>query len=236
MSYYIGMIFILLIISHPDHIIDILSLLFLIGLPILYRKLATYLKFENDFITQTSTILNFSCLLLSYFKLESLNLHDTIVSIIVSNFLSLYINVLYHSISLTLILYILYFTVGELVLSNKTFLEAKDILLKNRTVTVSKNNFTIITNRKDDSLSIVTLNRIAPLFCKGIKINNLIYNEDCSCCLNNLDYEKLNRVLPCGHAFHQSCIDTWLLNWSSICPVCKFNLINYENINFNINF
>ena len=104
MSYYIGMIFILLIISHPDHIIDILSLLFLIGLPILYRKLATYLKFENDFITQTSTILNFSCLLLSYFKLESLNLHDTIVSIIVSNFLSLYINVLYHSISLTLIL------------------------------------------------------------------------------------------------------------------------------------
>lgn len=44
---------------------------------------------------------------------------------------------------------------------------------------------------------------------------------DCAVCLCEfLEKDKL-RLLPlCGHAFHISCIDTWLLS-SSTCPLCR---------------
>lgn len=53
--------------------------------------------------------------------------------------------------------------------------------------------------------------------------NNLLFSQStCSICLS--DYVPLStnvRELPCGHIFHPECIDTFLVQTSSLCPVCK---------------
>ncbi|WOK92055.1 hypothetical protein Cni_G00746 [Canna indica] len=44
---------------------------------------------------------------------------------------------------------------------------------------------------------------------------------DCAVCLCEFAREDKLRLLPsCGHAFHISCIDTWLLS-NSTCPLCR---------------
>jgi hypothetical protein len=44
---------------------------------------------------------------------------------------------------------------------------------------------------------------------------------ECSICLNGLEPGDTVRRLPlCGHTFHRSCIDLWLLR-SADCPLCK---------------
>ncbi|CAL9039272.1 unnamed protein product [Musa banksii] len=47
---------------------------------------------------------------------------------------------------------------------------------------------------------------------------------ECAVCLCEFDGEDELRLLPvCGHAFHLSCIDTWLLS-NSTCPLCRGSL------------
>lgn len=44
---------------------------------------------------------------------------------------------------------------------------------------------------------------------------------DCPICLNDFDTGDLVRQLPgCGHSFHKSCIDLWMLRRAD-CPLCK---------------
>eukprot|EP01105_Mastigella_eilhardi_P012205 TRINITY_DN27_c3_g1_i3.p1 TRINITY_DN27_c3_g1~~TRINITY_DN27_c3_g1_i3.p1 ORF type:complete len:109 (-),score=24.24 TRINITY_DN27_c3_g1_i3:121-447(-) len=42
----------------------------------------------------------------------------------------------------------------------------------------------------------------------------------CPVCLCDYVTGDTLRTLPCGHAFHSSCIDKWL-PLSKLCPVCK---------------
>ncbi|CAI0559288.1 unnamed protein product [Linum tenue] len=54
---------------------------------------------------------------------------------------------------------------------------------------------------------------------------------DCAVCLCEFSEKDKLRLLPmCSHAFHISCIDTWLLSNSS-CPLCRGTLFNpgFEN-------
>ncbi|KAG6387989.1 hypothetical protein SASPL_153186 [Salvia splendens] len=45
---------------------------------------------------------------------------------------------------------------------------------------------------------------------------------ECAVCLSRFEDTELLRLLPkCRHAFHISCIDTWLENHSS-CPLCRY--------------
>lgn len=45
--------------------------------------------------------------------------------------------------------------------------------------------------------------------------------QDCPICLNMLQVdESVRRLEGCGHTFHRSCVDLWLLR-SSACPLCK---------------
>lgn len=46
-------------------------------------------------------------------------------------------------------------------------------------------------------------------------------DDECSICLNCIETDESVRRLPmCGHTFHRSCIDLWLLR-SADCPLCK---------------
>jgi hypothetical protein len=51
-----------------------------------------------------------------------------------------------------------------------------------------------------------------------------INNDVCPICqLNNIDLIQL----PCGHKFHQSCINLWLPNHNT-CPVCRASVLGRE--------
>ena len=56
-----------------------------------------------------------------------------------------------------------------------------------------------------------------------IKKNDNHINQNCSICLDNLNYKQYKRILPnCNHYFHKKCIDKWLLK-NSNCPICRIN-------------
>ncbi|XP_038876239.1 RING-H2 finger protein ATL52-like [Benincasa hispida] len=58
-------------------------------------------------------------------------------------------------------------------------------------------------------------------FKKG---EGLIEGSDCSVCLSEFQENESLRLLPkCNHAFHLTCIDTWLKS-SSSCPLCRCNI------------
>lgn len=40
----------------------------------------------------------------------------------------------------------------------------------------------------------------------------------CAICTDEFVKNQLLRVLPCGHLFHQSCVDEWLVRRSRTCP------------------
>ena len=45
--------------------------------------------------------------------------------------------------------------------------------------------------------------------------------EACAICVDDFVADEMVRVLPCNHIFHSQCIDEWLTNHSSLCPLCK---------------
>ncbi|GMH29799.1 hypothetical protein Nepgr_031642 [Nepenthes gracilis] len=61
--------------------------------------------------------------------------------------------------------------------------------------------------------------------CKYRRGDTLVDSTDCSVCLSEFKEEETLRLLPkCGHAFHVSCIDTWLKSHSN-CPLCRANVV-----------
>ena len=43
----------------------------------------------------------------------------------------------------------------------------------------------------------------------------------CIICLCDYDQEDIIRILQCNHIFHKDCIDKWLLNEKTYCPICR---------------
>jgi len=59
---------------------------------------------------------------------------------------------------------------------------------------------------------------------KQLKIKKFVKGdpwEVCAICLDDYEDGAKIRILPCDHAYHMKCIDPWLLNNRSQCPVCK---------------
>ncbi|KAL1217065.1 Receptor homology region, transmembrane domain- and RING domain-containing protein 1 [Cardamine amara subsp. amara] len=48
--------------------------------------------------------------------------------------------------------------------------------------------------------------------------------DTCAICLEDYRFGETLRLLPCQHAFHLSCIDSWLTKWATSCPVCKHDI------------
>ncbi|KDO60650.1 hypothetical protein CISIN_1g048328mg, partial [Citrus sinensis] len=54
----------------------------------------------------------------------------------------------------------------------------------------------------------------------------LIEGTDCSVCLSEFQEDESLRLLPkCNHAFHISCIDTWLRSHTN-CPLCRAPILS----------
>lgn len=57
--------------------------------------------------------------------------------------------------------------------------------------------------------------------CKYKKCDGFVEETECSVCLSEFKEDENLRLLPkCSHAFHLSCIDTWLRSHSN-CPLCR---------------
>ena len=41
----------------------------------------------------------------------------------------------------------------------------------------------------------------------------------CAVCMDDVEVGQTQRVLRCGHAYHQPCVDQWLLK-KRVCPLC----------------
>lgn len=68
--------------------------------------------------------------------------------------------------------------------------------------------------------------------CKYKKDDGLIEGTECSVCLSEFEEDETVRLLPkCSHAFHLSCIDTWLRSHKS-CPLCRAPIVR-ENVPLN---
>ncbi|KAF2291597.1 hypothetical protein GH714_026013 [Hevea brasiliensis] len=62
--------------------------------------------------------------------------------------------------------------------------------------------------------------------CKYKKGEGLIEGTECSVCLSEFQQDETLRLLPkCNHAFHISCIDTWLRSHTN-CPLCRAHIVN----------
>ena len=52
----------------------------------------------------------------------------------------------------------------------------------------------------------------------------------CMVCLIEYEEGEELRTMPCMHFFHKECIDKWLLERGSTCPICKFNIKKDYNV------
>lgn len=65
--------------------------------------------------------------------------------------------------------------------------------------------------------------------CKYKKGDGLVEGTDCSVCLSVFEEDECLRLLPkCSHAFHISCIDTWLRSHAN-CPLCRASVVCVNN-------
>ncbi|KAI9852109.1 MAG: hypothetical protein M1824_002173 [Vezdaea acicularis] len=66
----------------------------------------------------------------------------------------------------------------------------------------------------------------------GIQLHDLQHRElsfaqyTCPICLDEfVSHKTALRELPCGHAFHPGCVDSFLTDSSSLCPMCKKSVL-----------
>ncbi|KAK7057171.1 hypothetical protein R3P38DRAFT_2839696 [Favolaschia claudopus] len=59
-----------------------------------------------------------------------------------------------------------------------------------------------------------------------------IGRETCPICIVEFGEGDDLRVLPCdgAHRFHQTCVDPWLLELSTACPLCRHDFVALENM------
>lgn len=56
-----------------------------------------------------------------------------------------------------------------------------------------------------------------------------LLEHDCSVCLTEFKPESEINHLPCGHIFHNVCLEKWLDYWNFTCPLCRTPLLpDYE--------
>jgi len=81
----------------------------------------------------------------------------------------------------------------------------------------------------NNSLGGLTPDQIKALPEAQASVMELDEISECSICLNELnDGDAMRQLGGCGHCFHKSCIDLWLLRRAD-CPLCKQNVLASGN-------
>ncbi|CAM8910954.1 hypothetical protein QQ045_032123 [Rhodiola kirilowii] len=83
-------------------------------------------------------------------------------------------------------------------------------------------SFNSLHQRASSGLDEAVIKSIA--VCKYKKGDGFVDGTECSVCLGEFQDDENLRLLPkCSHAFHISCIDTWLQSHAS-CPLCRCSI------------
>ena len=57
------------------------------------------------------------------------------------------------------------------------------------------------------------------------------FQKECTICIEEFEEEADCRLLSCFHAFHQECIDSWMLRQKK-CPLCNKPFESIEDLKF----
>ncbi|KAK9342199.1 hypothetical protein V1522DRAFT_416907 [Lipomyces starkeyi] len=52
-----------------------------------------------------------------------------------------------------------------------------------------------------------------------------INDEACVICWETLELGSRCRKLPCGHVFHQICVDLWMMIYDASCPLRPYEIL-----------
>jgi hypothetical protein len=111
----------------------------------------------------------------------------------------------------------------ELINVSTNLIKVYDKMNRETNFEIKYGNILVYSNVKHN-IDEETLEKIAPLKCKGTNPNIEIKIVDCAICRDEFSTQGLHRELPCKHIFHAHCIDNWLSN-SATCPFCRNQLI-----------
>lgn len=102
----------------------------------------------------------------------------------------------------------------------------RDIESNRRTVTLKIGDLVLYTNAINVPITLEDLDLVAPLRCPGLNntLNQQYNSSECGICIEHFENRQLTRTLPCGHAFHASCVTDWLTRSSASCPICRTEL------------
>lgn len=82
---------------------------------------------------------------------------------------------------------------------------------------------------RDDCIDRERFDRVSPrrryVDIKHSVLTDDIENYECSICMTELVDTDHVRLLKCKHAFHSRCIDPWVFQANSACPLCRTSLL-----------
>lgn len=58
-----------------------------------------------------------------------------------------------------------------------------------------------------------------------IQVNETHLNDQCTICMENYHLGQELKLLPCKHLFHLNCIDVYLKEFSTQCPLDNLSII-----------
>lgn len=103
-----------------------------------------------------------------------------------------------------------------------------------RTMIETTNNIFLGLEPSQPSKKVFTeteLNKIAPVRCLGFGNCLPLKVDICPVCTDNYNEKQMHRTLPCAHTFHVHCIDNWLLEKTTVCPICRQDAHNTTVVN-----
>ncbi|ORZ20355.1 hypothetical protein BCR42DRAFT_408600 [Absidia repens] len=76
-----------------------------------------------------------------------------------------------------------------------------------------------------DPLPVSIVNSLPIIYYNSSNVKNAI----CCICLDDyVENKNQVRILPCGHGFCVLCVDPWLTQKSTLCPICKYDCLPSE--------